>query len=208
MESLTVEKKHLEEICVRAAHPLGILTAVGCFKRLRHPKFRFGAFAFTAATQALWERDQQVQTRERLIVISGADGLRMYGPGGEVLPFEEREKVKLEAKHHLRHLYDSKAILEKSLIVGASLGTIPFIGRAIYLRHSMIEQQNFMDVWIILFSDYVVNDLYATRRGLSHFLNPSYSMQIALMKYCFDDLGTPSWRWYSRKGKHPSFNTT
>jgi len=47
--------------------PLSILIVCGAFKRLRNPWIRGSAFAFTATTQALCERDLQGEQRRALV---------------------------------------------------------------------------------------------------------------------------------------------
>lgn len=51
------------------AQPWGIATALGLIHKNR-PWLRAGAFAFTAVTQAIWERDRQVQNRKVLMQIT------------------------------------------------------------------------------------------------------------------------------------------
>lgn len=113
-----------------------------------------------------------------------------------------------EAMHHVHTMYDSKAILSKSMLVGASLGMLPWIARLTSVGGMLIKQQlvglNENERYLVFHlwcTDYAVNSIYANALGLTQFTNlETASMTMEQSLFWAKDL-----RWYDREGKLPIF---
>jgi hypothetical protein len=253
----------MDQVCVLLAQPLGILTTLGYIKRIRHPQVRINAGVFTACTQTLLERDEQVQTRRALVELANSQESRFEylrcgalalapevwwkvrmivdNKNGEIdaelihrigtLMANESE-VDAELVHRINTLYDSKAIFWKSMMVGVSLGTLPF-----FLNNRYFFGGNFLDAIkqldnatkqsgidydrhrraLLSGGGHALNCTYALPIGLSPYLNPDLSFgvtwaqrrAISFIDYRQYKSPAESMRknvlWYEREGKLPIF---
>ena len=232
------------------AQPLGIL---GAANRRLPPGMRLGAFAFTAMSQTVRERDRQIAYRRVLSELAENRESRleawgqvpewpwflfgihaayqsldkMWYKGGDNLVSvidqwdKDEEHGEKEIKHRLDTLYSSQAIFFKSVIVGASLGTLPVFQRHLYgLWDYLIGFRSDIgrDVayYTCALSDPGLHCLYTTVSGLPpRFPLDGFIVGMAhecayqeRTKNCNIFHSLHGWRasprcWYSREGKLP-----
>lgn len=108
-----------EKTLVGASYLFGLATSAGYVKCLRNPWVRAASLTAVAATQALEERDRQIQTRQKLIELQRK--FKMCDPKRLT---EVQAKVGDEVERRLVILYNPTIVLYKSLLEGATLGLL------------------------------------------------------------------------------------
>ena len=236
----------VEEYATLLAHPIGIYVCAK--RSRFSPRVRLGAFLFTAITQTIWERDLQIQNRRVLLELANNREARIDAYKCGIFVLEDREssvdfykycaswwmtnlpteeveflenwdkEIGNEIKHKLEYFYTSKAILFKSLVVGASLGTLPFIQRMIFGAEFRTSGDGLKRLTSIGYTDPILHAMYTRCFGLPrpYFLNPKNADFTDFIQWLELDRRVKStgfrsmkeWRsspqcWFSRQGKLP-----
>lgn len=223
----------VEETLVLLLQPIGLATTAGYWKSLRHPAIRLTAAAFTASVNIISFRDEQVARKRLLVKLleNREERLENWAQTRRSINFFNLDWQNLkqdandyqvwdtwhgkqELEYRLDKLYSTQAIWFKSLLVGASLGTLPILSR---IKVDLLREE--VDWRKVIEPDYLLNCWYARYVGLKapylkmdngFFIEMAHEQAFLKVRRESTLNVLQEWRassncWYGRAGKLPLF---